>query len=174
MRSWANPEKPLKLMFKSAPGAIAAVNEHVRIDMVNAETQKLYGYTGEALVGQFVEIPVPERFRATHAADREQYSSCPHQGRMEDGDISGVKVTKTPDLLRLAPGGEMSQTVANGWDMSFRGLHARYSIKVLVLIDGRTVYAPSFSGLLWEHRDISHGDVDRSKASGAQSGARTP
>jgi PAS domain S-box-containing protein len=53
-------------MFESAPDGIAAVNEHGRIVQVNAQTQKLFGYTRAELVGQSVEILVPEQLRAAH------------------------------------------------------------------------------------------------------------
>jgi len=72
-------------MFESAPDAIAAVNERGRIVMVNAQTQNLFGYTRAELVGQLVEILVPERFRATHPSRRQQYSSSPRRRPMGEG-----------------------------------------------------------------------------------------
>ena len=53
-------------MFESAPDAIAAVDRHGRIVLVNAQTQNLFGYTRDELIGQPIEILVPERFRAAH------------------------------------------------------------------------------------------------------------
>jgi PAS domain S-box-containing protein len=72
-------------MFESAPDAIAAVNERGRIVMVNAQTQNLFGYTRDELVGQLVEIRVPERFRVTHPSRRQQYSSSPLRRPMGEG-----------------------------------------------------------------------------------------
>src|ERR1035441_4269051 len=51
--------------------------------------------------------------------------------------------TNIPDLLRMAPGVDVEQIDANAWAISVRGFNSRYSNKVLVLIDGRTVYTPS-------------------------------
>jgi hypothetical protein len=65
----------------------------------------------------------------------------------EDMRRSGA--TNIPDLLRMAPGVDVEQIDANAWAISVRGFNSRYSNKVLVLIDGRTVYTPSFSGVFW-------------------------
>ncbi len=76
-------------------------------------------------------------------------------------DIRRSGATNIPDLLRMAPGVDVQQIDANAWAISVRGFNARYSNKVLVLIDGRTVYTPSFSGVYWEHLDIPLEDIDR-------------
>jgi PAS domain S-box-containing protein len=72
-------------MFESAPDAIAAVDRHGRIVLVNAQTQNLFGYTRDELIGQPIEILVPERFRGAHPARREQYSSRPLRRPMGEG-----------------------------------------------------------------------------------------
>ena len=76
-------------------------------------------------------------------------------------DIHRSGATNIPDLLRMAPGVDVEQIDANAWAISVRGFNSRYSNKVLVLIDGRTVYTPSFSGVYWEHLDMPLEDIDR-------------
>ncbi|MCU1235544.1 MAG: hypothetical protein JWP63_3511 [Candidatus Solibacter sp.] len=76
-------------------------------------------------------------------------------------DIRRSGATNVPDLLRMAPGVDVEQINANEWAISVRGFNLRYSNKVLVLIDGRTVYTPSFSGVFWEQIDMPLGDIDR-------------
>jgi iron complex outermembrane receptor protein len=76
-------------------------------------------------------------------------------------DIRRSGATNIPDLLRMAPGVHVAQIDANIWAISIRGFSARYSNKVLVLIDGRTVYAPSFSGVFWDHQGLPLEDIDR-------------
>ncbi len=76
-------------------------------------------------------------------------------------DIRRSGATNIPDLLRMAPGVDVQQIDANAWAISVRGFNARYSNKVLVLIDGRTVYTPSFSGVYWEHLDMPLENIDR-------------
>jgi len=76
-------------------------------------------------------------------------------------DIRRSGATNIPDLLRMAPGVDVEQIDANAWAISIRGFNSRYSNKVLVLIDGRTVYTPVFSGVFWEHLDMPLEDIDR-------------
>ena len=76
-------------------------------------------------------------------------------------DIRRSGATNIPDLLRMAPGVDVEQIDANAWAISVRGFNSRYSNKVLVLIDGRAVYTPSFSGVFWEHLDMPLEDIDR-------------
>ena len=76
-------------------------------------------------------------------------------------DIRRSGATNIPDLLRMAPGVDVEQIDANAWAVSIRGFNSRYSNKVLVLIDGRTVYTPSFSGAFWEHLDMPLENIER-------------
>src|SRR6202521_115675 len=55
-------------------------------------------------------------------------------------DIRRSGMTNIPDLLRMVPGVDVAQIDANAWAISIRGFSYRYATKVLVLVDGRTVY----------------------------------
>ena len=76
-------------------------------------------------------------------------------------DIRRSGATNIPDLLRMAPGVDVEQIDANAWAISIRGFNSRYSDKVLVLIDGRTVYNPTFSGVSWDQLELPLEDIDR-------------
>ncbi len=76
-------------------------------------------------------------------------------------EIRRSGATSIPDLLRIVPGVDVQQIDANAWAISIRGFNSRYSNKVLVLIDGRTVYTPSFSGVFWEQIDMPLENIDR-------------
>ena len=76
-------------------------------------------------------------------------------------DIRRSGATNIPDLLRMAPGVDVEQIDANTWAISIRGFNSRFSNKVLLLIDGRTVYNPIFSGVLWDQLGIPLEDIDR-------------
>jgi iron complex outermembrane receptor protein len=76
-------------------------------------------------------------------------------------DIRRSGANSLPELLRMAPGVDVEQMDANAWAVSIRGFNARYSNKVLVLIDGRSVYSPAFSGVYWEHLDMPVENIDR-------------
>jgi iron complex outermembrane recepter protein len=76
-------------------------------------------------------------------------------------DIRRSGATTLPDVLRIVPGLDVAQTSANTWSVSARGFSGVSSNKMLVLIDGRTVYSPIFSGVLWDAQDLLLADVDR-------------
>ncbi|MCH7909013.1 MAG: TonB-dependent receptor plug domain-containing protein, partial [Candidatus Hydrogenedentes bacterium] len=60
-------------------------------------------------------------------------------------DIKRSGARSIPDVLRMVPGLTVSQLDAYKWSVSSRGFAGRYSNKLLVLIDGRSVYTPQFS-----------------------------
>jgi iron complex outermembrane receptor protein len=76
-------------------------------------------------------------------------------------DIASSGANNIPDLLRLVPGVEVAQINSNQWSISIRGFNSFYSNKVLALIDGRALYQPSFSGVLWDMQDLPLEDVER-------------
>src|SRR5579884_1010279 len=76
-------------------------------------------------------------------------------------DIHRSGALSVPDLLRMVPGVDVEQIDANAWAISIRGFNSLYSNKVLVLIDGRTVYSPSFSGVFWSQIDMPVENIDR-------------
>ncbi|RPI20118.1 MAG: TonB-dependent receptor, partial [Acidobacteria bacterium] len=66
-----------------------------------------------------------------------------------------------PDALRLVPGVQVAQIDANKWAISIRGFNHRFANKLLVLIDGRSVYTPIFSGVYWGLQDLLLEDIER-------------
>jgi iron complex outermembrane receptor protein len=76
-------------------------------------------------------------------------------------EIRRSGATTIPDTLRLVPGVQVAQIDANKWAISVRGLNARFSTELLVLIDGRAVYTPIFSGVFWHREDTPLDDIER-------------
>jgi iron complex outermembrane receptor protein len=72
---------------------------------------------------------------------------------------SGVRTV--PDALRLAPGVDVAQIDASKWAVSIRGFNGRYANKLLVQIDGRSVYSPLYGGVFWDVQDMVLEDVER-------------
>jgi len=62
-------------------------------------------------------------------------------------DVRRSGANKIPDLLRMVPGMEVAQINASTWAISVRGFNGQYSNKLLVMVDGRTIYSPMFSGV---------------------------
>src|SRR6266852_6255460 len=76
-------------------------------------------------------------------------------------DIRRSGATSIPEALRLAPGLEVARIDQNKWAIGSRGFNGRFDNKLLVLIDGRSVYTPLFSGVYWNIQDVLLEDIDR-------------
>jgi len=77
-------------------------------------------------------------------------------------DIRRSGLSSIPEILRMAPGLDVAQIDNNQWAVSARGFNAQFSNKLLVLVDGRSVYQASTSGVYWDEQDIPvRQDIDR-------------
>jgi iron complex outermembrane receptor protein len=76
-------------------------------------------------------------------------------------DIRRSGMTTVPELLRLVPGLQVAQINANKWAVSARGFNDLFSNKLLVLVDGRSIYDPLNSGQFLETEDLVLEDIDR-------------
>ncbi|MBU1054114.1 MAG: TonB-dependent receptor [Proteobacteria bacterium] len=76
-------------------------------------------------------------------------------------DIRRSGVTSIADALRMVPGLQVAKIDANKWAISSRGFNSRYANKLLVLMDGRSVYSPLYSGVFWNIQDTVLEDIDR-------------
>jgi iron complex outermembrane receptor protein len=80
--------------------------------------------------------------------------------------ITGEEIRRSgasslPEALRLATNLQVAQVDARQWAISARGFNGTTANKLLVLIDGRTVYTPLFSGVFWDVQDVLLADIDR-------------
>jgi iron complex outermembrane recepter protein len=76
-------------------------------------------------------------------------------------DIARSGATSIPEVLRLVPGLMVARIDSNKWAVGARGESGRFSNKMLVLIDGRTVYTNLYSGVYWDQNDTLLEDVER-------------
>ena len=76
-------------------------------------------------------------------------------------EIRRAGVTTLADALRLAPGINVVRIDTHTWQVASRGLNGSATNKLLVLIDGRTVYSPIYGGVLWDPQDVMLEDIDR-------------
>ncbi len=76
-------------------------------------------------------------------------------------DIRRSTATSLPEALRLAPNLQVAQTSAGQWAISARGFNDAIANKLLVLVDGRTLYSPLFAGVFWDAADLPLEDVER-------------
>ncbi len=77
----------------------------------------------------------------------------------EDIRRSGMRTI--PELLRQVPGLHVAKAGSNQWAISSRGFNDQFANKLLVLMDGRTVYTPEFSGVWWDVQDTLLADIER-------------
>ncbi len=80
--------------------------------------------------------------------------------------ITGEEIRRSgamsiPEALRMVPGLNVAQISRDRWAVSSRGFNERFSSKLLVLVDGRSIYSPMFSGVLWETQDTLMEDIER-------------
>jgi len=76
-------------------------------------------------------------------------------------DILRSGAATLPETLRLAGNLQVAAQNSHDWNISARGFNTDLANKLLVLIDGRTVYTPLFSGVFWDVQDYLLEDVDR-------------
>lgn len=99
-------EAKFRGLLEVAPDPIVIVAGHGKIEIVNRQTELVFGYSREELIGQTVEVLVPERFRAMHTGDRSRYQADPKTrpmgiglelfGRRKDGSEFPVEISLSP------------------------------------------------------------------------------
>lgn len=76
-------------------------------------------------------------------------------------DIRRLGATSIPEALRIVPGLNVARSGSHQWAVTARGFNDQFANKLLVLMDGRTVYTPLFNGVWWDVQDTVLEDIDR-------------
>ena len=125
----------------------------------------LLAATATAQANQLADLPLEElmRIEVVSAARKSQrladVPASMHVISADDIRSSGAR--NLPEALRLVPGMDVAQLSASRWAVSTRGFNGRYANKLLVLVDGRSVYSPMFSGVLWEAERVPLDTIER-------------
>lgn len=99
-------EAYFKNLLESAPDAMVIIDHHGKIAVVNGQAERMFGYAREDMLGQEVEMLLPEALREHHISHRAGYSGDPHlrpmgidmelQGRRKDGSEFPVEISLSP------------------------------------------------------------------------------
>jgi iron complex outermembrane receptor protein len=76
-------------------------------------------------------------------------------------DIRHSGLSSIPELLRMVPGLNVARVDGSQWAISSRGFNGQFANKLLVLVDGRAVYTPTFGGVFWNAQDVVLENLDR-------------
>jgi len=136
---------PVSLVLAGALCAGAAVSEPIGSELLDLSIEELANLTITSA------SRVSESLRDTPAA----------VFVITAEDIRRSGVTSIPEALRLAPGVEVARRSAFEWSVSIRGFNSDLANKLLVLVDGRSVYSPLFAGVFWDVQDTLLEDVER-------------
>lgn len=129
----------------------AAVTTHTQAQ--SSETARLKGLSLE----QLVDIEVTTLSKKSERLSRTAAAVYV----LTADEIARSGCTNIPQLLRSVPGLQVAQIDGNQWAISSRGFAGAFSNKLLILIDGRSVYSPLFSGVFWDAQDVVLDDIER-------------
>lgn len=76
-------------------------------------------------------------------------------------DLRRGGFTSIPEALRVVPGLQVARIDANRWAISARGFNQEFANKLLIMVDGRSVYTPTFGGVYWDVQDYPIEDIER-------------
>jgi iron complex outermembrane receptor protein len=112
---------------------------------------------GRATLEDLMQIQITSASRKEQRADEAPAAVFV----ITQADIRRSGIRTLPELLRLAPGVQVAQLTSSNWAVSIRGLNDQFSNKLLVLVDGRSIYQRTFSGVFWDAADMVLDDIDR-------------
>ncbi|UPW20233.1 TonB-dependent receptor [Agarivorans sp. TSD2052] len=128
--------------------------------------------SGSSLSSLELESLMDTDVQATSAMKRAQssFTTAASLYVLSKEDIRASGAVTVAETLKLVPGLEVRQIDNNQWAISARSVAGRYTSKLLVMVDGQTVYNPAFAGVYWETLDVPLYDIERIEVIRGQGG----
>jgi iron complex outermembrane receptor protein len=128
-------------------------------------TPCVFAFAGEQPIEQYLEMDLSQLMEVTITSVSKKEQTLADTAAavyvISQEDIRRSGVTTVPEALALAPGVHVAQITSSRWSVSSRGFAGFTSNKLLILIDGRSVYSPAFSGTFWDMQHTLLEDIDR-------------
>ena len=144
-----------KILFKSQRGLSCALAGTLLVSHVRAEE------SSSTLADLTIEQLMNESVTSVSRKETLLNESPTAISVITGDDIRRLGITSIPEALRLVPGLDVARVSANQWAISSRGFNLQYANKLLVMMDGRSVYTPSFGGVIWDAQDMMLEDLER-------------
>lgn len=129
--------------------------------VIAAPTEKLPKLSFEELKDMDIEELMNITVRSVSKKEESLSDAAAAVFVISQEDIRRSNATTIPELFRMVPGMQVAQIDSNKWAVTSRGSNSRFSNKLLVLIDGRSIYTAYFSGVFWDEHNLVLEDIER-------------
>ncbi len=129
--------------------------------IAGASTVRAYGVAENRYMGMSLDQLMKIKITSVSKSEETLSDAAAAIFVITQEDIRRSGVTTIPEALRMAPGIQVAHIDANKWAITARGFNGKYANKLLVLLDGRTLYTPLYSGVYWDVQDTMLEDIDR-------------
>ncbi len=138
-------------MYGAALAGMLAATSHASTPVTDEETWP------ELSLGDLMKVGVESASRKNQSVS----NTAAAVFVISAADIKRSGALSIPEALRLAPGVEVANLSNNKWAVSIRGFNGRMANKLLVMVDGRSIYNSLYGGVIWEAENIPLEEISR-------------